>query len=175
MRPSRYACVGRQFWDHIRDGMSPGDAGVAVGVSAGTGQRWFADAGGMRPQFPDESAPRTRPRLTEDERNAIQDGVARGESINQMARQLQRASSTVMREIKRNAMCQGSYRARFRFGAQWKGGWDPTPRYRASTAQAGQVQGRGVRGRRVILRGGGSGGQCRGGGLLFGRGVVDGA
>ena len=136
MRPSRYACVGRQFWDHIRDGMSPGDAGVAVGVSVGTGQRWFADAGGMRPQFPDESAPRTRPRLTEDERNAIQDGVARGESINQMARQLQRASSTVMREIKRNAVCQGSYRARFRFGAQWKGGWDPTPRYRASTAQA---------------------------------------
>ena len=39
----------------------------------------------------------------------------------------------------------------------------------------GQVQGRGVRRRRVILRGDGSGGQCRGGGLLFGRGVVDGA
>ncbi|MDX1882251.1 hypothetical protein SBI63_02670, partial [Mycolicibacterium sp. 120270] len=32
----------------------------------------------------------------------------------------------------------------------------------------GQVQGRGVRRRRVILRGDGSGGQCRGGGLLFG-------
>lgn len=31
----------------------------------------------------------------------------------------------------------------------------------------GQVQGRGVRRRRVILRGSGSGGQCRGGGLLF--------
>ncbi|WP_338044424.1 molybdopterin-dependent oxidoreductase [Mycolicibacterium neoaurum] len=39
----------------------------------------------------------------------------------------------------------------------------------------GQVQGRGVRRRRVILRGDSSGGQCRGGGLLFGRGVVDGA
>ena len=39
----------------------------------------------------------------------------------------------------------------------------------------GQVHGRGVRRRRVILRGDGSGGQCRGGGLLFGRGVVDGA
>jgi 3-hydroxyacyl-CoA dehydrogenase len=31
----------------------------------------------------------------------------------------------------------------------------------------GQVQGRGVRRRRVILRCSGSGGQCRGGGLLF--------
>jgi len=40
---------------------------------------------------------------------------------------------------------------------------------------SGQVQGRGVRVRRVILRRGGSGGQCRRGGLLFGRGVVDGA
>ena len=39
----------------------------------------------------------------------------------------------------------------------------------------GQVQWRGVRRRRVILRGDGSGGQCRGGVLLFVRGVVDGA
>lgn len=39
----------------------------------------------------------------------------------------------------------------------------------------GQVQGRGVRVRRVILRRVGSGGQCRRGGLLFGWGVVDGA
>ena len=31
----------------------------------------------------------------------------------------------------------------------------------------GQVHGRGVRRRRVILRGDGSGGQCRGSGLLF--------
>ncbi|MDO3279529.1 PadR family transcriptional regulator [Mycobacteroides abscessus subsp. abscessus] len=39
----------------------------------------------------------------------------------------------------------------------------------------GQVQGRGVRRRRVILRCDGSGSQGCGGGLLFGRGVVDGA
>ncbi|WP_460358339.1 sigma-70 family RNA polymerase sigma factor [Mycobacterium sp. ZZG] len=47
--------------------------------------------------------------------------------------------------------------------------------FRDHTWSIGQVQGRGVRRRRVILRGDGSGGQCRGGGLLFGRGVVDGA
>ncbi|MEC4763370.1 hypothetical protein VT930_09660 [Mycobacterium sherrisii] len=40
---------------------------------------------------------------------------------------------------------------------------------------AGQVQGRGVRGRRVILRLDGLGGQCRWGGLLFCRSVVGGA
>ncbi|MCV7029325.1 hypothetical protein H7I03_08975, partial [Mycobacterium sherrisii] len=39
----------------------------------------------------------------------------------------------------------------------------------------GQVQGRGVRGRRVILRLDGLGGQCRWGGLLFCRSVVGGA
>ncbi|MGP4056877.1 helix-turn-helix domain-containing protein [Mycobacterium sp. 4D054] len=47
--------------------------------------------------------------------------------------------------------------------------------HRCCASIDGQVQGRGVRRRRVILRGDGSGGQCRGGGLLFGRGVVDGA
>ena len=41
-----------------------------------------------------------------------------------------------MREIDRNAFCYGRYRARHRFGAHWRGGWDPTPRYRAGGAQA---------------------------------------
>ncbi len=41
--------------------------------------------------------------------------------------------------------------------------------WQSRTAGLGQVQGRGVRGRRVILRLRGLGGQCRGGGLLFGR------
>ncbi len=42
------------------------------------------------------------------------------------------------------------------------------------TSGLGQVQGRGVRRRRVTLRGDGSGGQGRRHVLLFGRGVVDG-
>jgi IS30 family transposase len=136
MRPSRFACVGRRFWDHIRLGMSAGEAGVAVGVSMGTGERWFADAGGVRPKFPDESAPRKRPRLTLEERNEIQDGLARGESIQEMAHRLGRAPSTIMREIDRNGLCGGRYRARHRFGAKWHGGHDPKPKYRAATAQA---------------------------------------
>lgn len=51
---------------------------------------------------------------------------------------------------------------------------DPANVILGGLPDAGQVHGRGVRGRRVILRLRGSGGQCRGGGLLFGRGVVDG-
>jgi transposase, IS30 family len=136
MRPSRYACVGRQFWGHVRDGKSPVEAAQAVGVSVRTGWHWFADAGGVRPKFRDETGPRKWSRLGEDERNEIQDGIARGESIRQIGRRLGRSPSTIMREIDRNAFCRGRYRARYQFGAQWHGGWDPTPRYRASTAQA---------------------------------------
>jgi len=92
----------------------------------------------VKPTFVDETAPRLRSRLSVEEREEIQDGVARGESIRSMARRLDRAPSTVMREINRNGSYRGPgrYRARYRFGARWRGGWDPTPRYRASQAHA---------------------------------------
>ena len=92
----------------------------------------------MKPTFVDETAPRLRSRLSVEEREEIQDGVARGESIRSMARRLDRAPSTVMREINRNGSYRGPgrYRARYRVGARWRGGWDPTPRYRASQAPA---------------------------------------
>ena len=66
--------VVRQFWDHIRSGMSAAEAGLVVGVSVHTGRAWFADAGGVRPKFPDEG-PRRRPRLTQDERVDVEVGV----------------------------------------------------------------------------------------------------
>jgi transposase, IS30 family len=130
-----YPWVVRQFWGCIREGMSAAEAGVAVGVSELTGRRWFADAGGVRPQFPDE-APRKRPRLTWGERVLIDVGIRAGNSIRQIAKELGRAPSTVMREIARNAYCRGRYRARYRFGAPWRGGWEAKPRYNAAGAQA---------------------------------------
>jgi IS30 family transposase len=71
-----------------------------------------------------------------DERVEIQVGVRTGESIRSIGRRLDRHPSTIMREINRNSFCYGRYRARHRFGAPWRGGWDPTPRYHATGAQA---------------------------------------
>lgn len=130
-----YPWVVRVFWDHIRDGMSASEAGLAVGVSVHTGRAWFADAGGVRPKFPVEG-PRKRPRLNLAERDEIQNGVARQESIQSIAQRLRRAPSTIMREIERNAFCYGRYRERYRFGAPKKGGRDAKPRYSAAGAQA---------------------------------------
>jgi len=127
--------VVRQFWDHIRSGMSAAEAGLAVGVSVHTGRAWFADAGGVRPKCPDEG-PRKRPRLTQDERVEIEVGVKTAESIRSIAGRLGRAPSTILREIERNAFCYGRYRQRHRFGAPKKGGRDAKPRYNATGAQA---------------------------------------
>jgi IS30 family transposase len=135
-----YSPVVCEFWGHIRGGMSASEAGMAVGVSVQTGRKWFAQAGGVRPKFPDDR-PRKWCPLSLDERVEIQVGVRAGESIRSIARRLDRAPSTIMREINRNAFCYGRYRARHRFGAAWHGGWDPTPRYRATGAQ-GRTQDR---------------------------------
>ena len=107
----RRACPGavRGFWDHIRDGMSAADAGVAVGVSVQTGRKWFAQAGGVRPKFPDEGRPRKWRPLSLDERVEVEVGVKTQESIRDIARRLDRHPSTIMREIDRNAFCYGRY------------------------------------------------------------------
>ena len=115
--------------------MSAAEAGLAVGVSVHTGRAWFADAGGVRPKFPDEG-PRKRPRLTQDERVEIEVGVKAQESIRSIAGRLGRVPSTILREIERNAFCYGRYRERHRFGAPKKGGRDAKPRYSATGAQA---------------------------------------
>jgi IS30 family transposase len=116
--------------------MTPSDAGVAVGVSDGCGRRWFADAGGVKPRFPDDRV-RRRPRLSPDDREEISLGVAAGESVRHIARRLWRAPSTISREIKRNSKTgRNRYRPQYRFGARWRGGPERRPQYKASAAQA---------------------------------------
>ena len=90
------------FWDHIRQGLSPADAGGAVGVSAGCGQRWFREAGGVKPAKSVRKSSGPRPRLTLEERIEIQAGVYAGESLRSMAQRLGRAPSTIKREIDNN-------------------------------------------------------------------------
>jgi Helix-turn-helix domain len=135
VRLKAYPWVVRQFWDHIRDGMAAAESGVVVGVSVCTGRKWFADAGGVRPKFPDDR-PRKWGRLTFEERVKIEVGVRLEKPIREIARWVDRHPTTIMREIERNAFCYGRYRERYRFGAPKKGGRDAKPRYRATGAQA---------------------------------------
>jgi transposase, IS30 family len=136
MRPLPLPSAICEFWSLIRVGMSPGDAGVAIGVSQRAGHRWFAAVGGVKPQFA-APGPRQRPRLSLEEREEIALGIATGESMNSIAARLGRAPSTISREIKNNSRAgRGNYRSRYRFGVRWAGGWEPTPRYKATAAQA---------------------------------------
>lgn len=128
--------VQRQFWELIADGVPSGEAGVAVGVSAGAGSRWFRTFGGVNPRCP-QAQGRTRPRLNHDERERIMIGTARGESIRSIARALGRHPSTIMREVNKNGPVRGAvgrYRALHRFGAN-RGGWEAKSGYSAQLAQ----------------------------------------
>ncbi|WP_456299236.1 IS30 family transposase [Mycobacterium stomatepiae] len=128
--------VQRRYWDLIAAGWSSEDAGVAVGVSATCGSKWFRRFGGVNPRWSKPQGQR-RPRLSADEREQIMIGTAHGESIRSMARRLGRAPSTIMREIAHNGVMRGHvgrYRARYRFRAR-RAGWDAKSGYSARIAQ----------------------------------------
>jgi transposase, IS30 family len=129
--------VQRRFWELVAEGVVPGVAGTAVGVSKRCGEAWFHQRGGVNPRLCEPQG-RTRPRLSPLERDEINIGAAQGESQRSIAHRLDRAPSTIMREIDKNGRCRGAtgrYRARHRFGAD-RGGWDAKSGYRASIAQA---------------------------------------
>lgn len=115
--PGLSRSVERLFWDKVAEGMLPGEAGVAVGVSPVTGSRWFRDAGGMSPY----SWPRPSGRyLSFAEREEIALLKAQGSGVRQIAAALGRSPSTISRELRRNAATRGGklhYRASV---AQWK-------------------------------------------------------
>ena len=130
----------RQFWVLVRQGLTAGDAGVAVGVSEGSGQRWFRDAGGVKPRAYQPHTSGLRPRLTLDDRIEIQAGVHAGESMRSMAKRLGRAPSTIKREIDNNCElrnrytgCRSGYRRKHAFGARQSGN-SATVIYKARSA-----------------------------------------
>lgn len=124
--------VRRQFWLLVRAGMMRRPAAVSLGLDPDTGRDWFRQAGGVIPAFITK-LPSGR-FLSFAEREELFAGVERGDSLRRMARELDRAPSTVWRELRRNM--RQPYRARMgsapRRGRPWSGRWD----YRPSRAQA---------------------------------------
>ena len=96
VRPEIPREVQRRFWVLIRAGLSTDDAAIAVGVSMGTGLRWFNHAGGMSPLSLMKQSGRY---LSMAEREEIACGLAAGLAVRQIARRLGRDPSTVSREI----------------------------------------------------------------------------
>ena len=129
------------FWEQIRSGLSPGEAGVSVGVSATCGRSWFGEAGGVKPRVSKLNTVGPRPRLTLEDRIEIQAGVHANESLRSMGRRIGRPASTIKREIdsnnelrarKNNARTSG-YRRKHAFGAR-QSGKAATVQYRAMAA-----------------------------------------
>jgi transposase, IS30 family len=94
------------FWERVRSGVSPRDAGVAMGMRKGA-ERWFALAGGVKSNGPGPVSGRY---LSLAEREEIAVGVARGESYRVIGARIGRPASTISREVRRNGPRRG-YRA----------------------------------------------------------------
>lgn len=133
--------VTRQFWCHIGGGCTPAEAAVAVDVSERTGWRWFADAGGVKPQLCEPTSRGPRPRLTLADRIQIEIGVKTDESMHSIGDRLdpRRPASTIKREIDNNGdhhdERKSGYRRKEAFGARQSGNAAQV-RYRAQAAQA---------------------------------------
>lgn len=121
----------RQFWVRVRSGRRREEAATDIGLSGGTGERWFSQAGGVIPAYV-----RAQPSgrfLSLGEREEIFAGVERGHSIRFIAKALGRAPSTVLRELRRNMHHRYRTQGRLRphGGARRRRPWD----YRPSLAQ----------------------------------------
>ena len=108
-----------RFWAAIATGRSSEDAARDAGVSPPVGSRWFRRPGGMPPSHLSQSAkPLSGRYLSFEEREEIALLRAQGRGLRHIACRLERAPSTISREVRRNA-------------ATRSGGLD----YRATTAQ----------------------------------------
>jgi IS30 family transposase len=106
----------QRFWVGIAKGLSSEEAALSVGVSSPVGSRWFREAGGMRSI---SLAPLSGRYLSLTEREEIAILEAKGCGVREIARQTNRAPSTISRELRRNAATRpdsSGYRA---LNAQW--------------------------------------------------------
>jgi transposase, IS30 family len=101
--------VREAFWEGVRAGFGPTQAGLAAGVSRSLAWEWFGSAGGVKGNGPGPVAGRY---LDLWEREEIAIGRALGLSCRQIAARLApgRGAATVSREVRRNSV-RGRYRA----------------------------------------------------------------
>jgi IS30 family transposase len=121
--PGRPPVAGREelrrFWVAIAAGLSSEDAAASANVPPAVGARWFRKAGGMpQAMFGPSAKPQSGRYLSFAEREEIALLRAQGCTIQEVARRIGRAASTISRELRRNA-------------ATRSGGFE----YRATTAQ----------------------------------------
>jgi IS30 family transposase len=115
-RPTAGSREHRQrFWNAVARGVSSWDAAREAGVSQPVGTRWFRENGGMPPT---NLTPPSGHYLSFAEREEIALLHAQKFGVREIARRIERAPSTISRELRRNA-------------ATRSGGFE----YRASTAQ----------------------------------------
>jgi transposase, IS30 family len=114
----------RAFWRLIRQGCGSKEAARRVGFAPDVGKRWFRQAGGMPPLSLVE--PVRGRALNIIEREQILAGINAGKSIRQIARELGRQPSTVLRELEKNMQHQ-RYRRLSRKGFQAQPPWKYSP------------------------------------------------
>jgi DNA-binding CsgD family transcriptional regulator len=112
--------MSSRFWAAVAVGLASEDAAIGVGVPQAIGTRWFRKAGGMPPAMFGRSAkPLSGRYLSLAEREEIALLRTQGCSMQETARRLGRAASTISRELRRNAATRSGgleYRATT---AQW--------------------------------------------------------
>ena len=110
----------RRFWVLVAEGLSSEDAAMEVGISLPVGTRWFREAGGMAPSHLSRSSkPLSARYLAFAEREEIALWRAQGLGVREIARRLERAPSTISRELRRNAATRGGNLAYRAVTAQW--------------------------------------------------------
>ena len=95
------------FWEGVRAGLAWQDAAVVAGYPRG-GSLWFRAAGGVKGNG---AGPVSGRYLSLAEREEIAVGLAAGDGVRVIAARLGRAPSTVSREVRRNCLSRGAYRA----------------------------------------------------------------
>ncbi len=116
------AAERRELWERWKAGESVSDIARALDRSPGTIHCTLRERGGVCP--PERR--RARRALRAAEREEISRGDALGESVRSIARRLERAPSTISREIARNGG-RGRYRATPADGRAWHAARRPQP------------------------------------------------